>query len=387
MYSCSCCSYGFSLWLFGSIPPSCRGKFCFFGDNYSLLIPGKIFTANWLKLGVVPLWNPYVMSGVSWVGDISQSMSYPTTLLFMVFQPGMALTFTVVLHLLIAMVGMYLLAYALTKNTLSSLFASVLWGLSTQLTGNINNLATLQTLPWAPLVIVSGINITKGRKWFWTFIGSVCLQILAGYPQYVMYTLIGAFAFSIFNNVVSKEKLSKLIFAWFSAGIIIFLLTAPITLPFIQSLKESTRTQQNAKQAAVGSARPSDVVKVLIPYFFDNASKGIKWGPSWNGLPNMMFYLTWIGIIFCFLPFTQKSNVKKQACFLVVFSIVFLLLSLGENLPYYSVVQEVVPLFKAARGPSLAMFLTNISLILLSSVGLSFYLRKKNALLETFSHT
>ena len=60
--------------------PFLFGKTLVFGDNYSLMVPGKIFTAQWLKQGVLPLWNPHIFSGLPWIADINQSVLYPSTL-------------------------------------------------------------------------------------------------------------------------------------------------------------------------------------------------------------------------------------------------------------------------------------------------------------------
>ncbi len=99
------------------------GRTLFFGDNFSLLVPGKLFTAQWLSQGTIPLWNPYIFSGISWIGDISQSIFYPSTLLFWALPAGSALTWTVIFQLGIALMGMYGLAYTWTKHQWASVAA------------------------------------------------------------------------------------------------------------------------------------------------------------------------------------------------------------------------------------------------------------------------
>jgi hypothetical protein len=71
-----------------------------FGDNYSLQVPGKIFTGYWLKEGVIPWWNPTIFAGIPWTQEMSQSVFYPSTLLFTFLHPGIALNITAALHLL-----------------------------------------------------------------------------------------------------------------------------------------------------------------------------------------------------------------------------------------------------------------------------------------------
>jgi len=125
--------------------PFFLGKTLFFGDNYSLLVPGRIFTASWLREGILPLWNPYLFAGISWVGDINQSIIYPTTLIFLIFKAAGALNLTILIHIFITFLGMFCLTKVWTKNTWTAIIAGVMWMFSTQVTGSINNLATLHS--------------------------------------------------------------------------------------------------------------------------------------------------------------------------------------------------------------------------------------------------
>ncbi len=59
------------------------GKTIYFGDNYYLMLPQKIFLVEQLKQGVVPFWNPYNFSGVPFLADINHAPFYPSTLLFL----------------------------------------------------------------------------------------------------------------------------------------------------------------------------------------------------------------------------------------------------------------------------------------------------------------
>lgn len=369
----------FLLWLCISIvrffPSFLFGKTLFFGDNYSLLIPGKIFTAQWLKHGILPLWNPTILSGISWIGDISQSILYPSTLLFIIFHPGIALTLTIAIHLLIAMVGMYLLSLQFVKNTHAALFASILWTLSTQMTGNMNNLATIQSLAWAPLVMVSALMMLRNRKWSVAFILSASLQIYAGYPQYAFFTVLCSGIFAAFFMIKEKHAWIDGMKKYALTFALILLLTAPVLLPFIETLRGSTRMQQNTAQALTGSADPINIAKVFVPYLFDKPSDGIKWGPSWNGFPNVMFYVTWIGLVFAGIAVVGAKE-RKTTLFLCVVGGIFFLSSMGEYFPLYTKMLAAFPLSKLMRSSSQIMFITNITFILLSSMGFEYVMKK-----------
>ena len=85
--------------------PLFAGRTLFWGDNFSLMMPGKIFSAHWLRQGILPLWNPYYFSGLPWLADINESLLYPNTLLFALFNPSIALNLTILSHVALALLA------------------------------------------------------------------------------------------------------------------------------------------------------------------------------------------------------------------------------------------------------------------------------------------
>ena len=152
--------------------PFLLGRTIYFGDNYSLLVPGKIFTASCIRSGVIPFWNLTLLAGIPWISDVSQSVLYPSTLLFMFLEPAVALNLTVILHLLISFAGMYFLSKRFDLSKYNSVIAGLMWIFSTQVTASMNNLATLQSIVWFPWIICVGMNLRLGRKYSYCFKGT-----------------------------------------------------------------------------------------------------------------------------------------------------------------------------------------------------------------------
>ena len=117
-------------------------------DNYSLMMPIKLFQARWIRQGIIPLWNPLLFSGISLIGDINQSLFYPSTLLFVLFKPALALNLTLLIHLFITGLGMFHLAKQFVKKGRWAVLAGILWMLSAQVTNSLNNLSILQSPLW-----------------------------------------------------------------------------------------------------------------------------------------------------------------------------------------------------------------------------------------------
>lgn len=395
--------------------PFLLGKTLIFGDNYSLMIPGKIFTAEWLKQGVLPLWNPYIFSGMPWMADINQSVFYPSTLLFMVFSPVVAFNLLLVSHSFIAFTGMYFLAKKWVKDHWLALLAGVLWMFSARVTESLNNISILQSLVWLPLLSYFGLRLVKESKVRIWFAVVVMLQFLGGYPQHVIYGIglavvlsgFDCFVKSYVNDSIKNQQRSQSIFssilnifsrenrqiitrwlkAWVVTAALVFGLSAVAWVPFVDMLGQSTRMEQTAEQALVGSLNPAMMIKFILPYFFDNPSSGMKWGPAWTGESNVGIYVTWLGWVVIGLSlFVGKNNKKiadvknskslkkdqalflekwsKEKIFFTVVTISTLVFSLGQYLPGFSFIQKIFPFFRIARYPSMVMIATNIVVIL-----------------------
>jgi hypothetical protein len=342
-------------------PAILEGKVTVFGDNYSLQVPGKIFTAYWLKQGIIPWWNPTIFAGIPWGHEISQSFFYPSTLLFIYLDPGPALNWSIALHLLFTFFGMFVLTKKWVKNDFASLFGAILWTFSTQVTGSSNNLVTIQAIAWFPWLAYWGLRLFESSRNVLIFSLFVLGQFLAGYPQHVVYAI---FLAVVLSGIHNWKRLSflKWLLLWTLTGIITVGITAVAWLPFLEVFLQSTRTIQTTEQAAVGSLHPLMLMKMILPYFFDNPAAGIKWGPAWSGFPNVVFYFTWVGIILLARSLRQKNNIS-----LFIFSFATLIFAMGEHFFLFSFIQEILPFFKVSRGPSIIMVCTNITLAIIAA--------------------
>jgi len=355
--------------------PFLQGKTLIFGDNYSLMIPGKLFTAHWLKQGILPLWNPNIFAGLPWIGDVNQSVLYPTSVLFMFFHPAVALNLSIVCHLVIAFIGMYLLLKQVKLSHYLSLLGAMLWMLSTQVAGSIHNLSTIQSIVWFPVIMFFGLSIAKNWRYKVFYALAVTAQFAGGYPQHVIYSILASVIFNLifqdFSSQKTKDRLQfwkNWIINWLMTAFLVLSLSAVIWLPFVELLLQSTRMEQTATQATTGSLNPLMLIKAIVPYFFDKQTAGFKWGPTWSGQPNVLFYFTWFGLIALLAPITKNSwNHRNKIINLSLWLVIFLtlLFALGSYLPGFAWLQVAMPFFRIGRYPSMTLVITTLALIVL----------------------
>ncbi|MEX0895840.1 MAG: hypothetical protein WDZ94_02780 [Patescibacteria group bacterium] len=345
----------------------------FFGDNFSLMVPGKIFTAQWLLQGILPLWNPYIFSGLPWIGDINQSVLYPSTLLFMFFSPAVALNILIVVHYLLTAVGMFFLSKLFLKQIWQQYLAAFFWMLSTQIAGSTHNFSTLQSLTWLPWIAWLGWHILDHRTARLLFAMVVLLQFLGGYPQHVLLSIGYAVLISGWR-LQKKKQFLRWMGSWTETAIYTLIISAVAWIPFVQLLWQSTRMDQSLEQAQVGSLHPAMLIKPLAPYFFDSAVAGMKWGPAWSGQPNVVFVVTLLGITGVALSFLFWKKWDRWMWLFASSTIVAIVFSLGEYLPGYDLIQKAVPLLRIGRYPSMLLILASVSVIFWSIRSLE-YLR------------
>ncbi len=267
------------------------GNMFSFGDNVSLQVPVKMYSAYWLRQGIIPWWNPTIFAGIPWAEDISQFVFYPTQLFFLLFDPSHALNITIASHLFFTGIGMYFVAKNILPNSRQAALAMIMWTFSPQLTYSINNIVTLQSIAWFPWVVLGSLNLTK-KKWGRIIFGLLILaQFMAGYPQHVLYSIMTTVLLDVCLTIKHKNfQMRAWMLNWMKSGLIVLGITALAWLPFVRVLSESTRSIQNSTQAMVGSLNPMMLPKIILPYLFDLPSAGFRWGPAFAGFPHALFY-------------------------------------------------------------------------------------------------
>ena len=344
-------------------PMLVEGKVSVFGDNYSLMVPGKILIAQNFKEGRIPLWNPYIFSGLSLVGDVNQSIFYFTSFIFSCFTPDVAINFSVIIHVILIMLGTYFLLKYLIKDERAALLGAALIGLSTQVSGSINNLSTLQSVVWFPWIALFGLKLHQNFKAVFVYGLLILVHFLAGYPQHVVY----AIGFSVLLSAFYQWR--KISFwpwlkTWLLTAVLAICFSAVVWLPFAQTLSDSTRLAQSLEQAQVGSLKPGMMIKMFFPYFFDKQNVGIKWGPSWSGQPNVLFYVGNFALLLLAVVMIDKKQRKKEDWFYFLFVLLSVIFSLGEFLPGFELIQKLIPLFRFGRYPSMVLIVTNLAMVM-----------------------
>ena len=128
------------------------------GDLVSFLWPTYTFAARSLRSGVLPLWNPYLYSGMPFAADNQSGLFYPVNLLVFLLVPN--LTYFVmelmsVSHVWWAGVGMYILLRTMNTRRVPAFAGALAWMFSDVFVIHFGNYNLIAVAAWLPLIFAT----------------------------------------------------------------------------------------------------------------------------------------------------------------------------------------------------------------------------------------
>jgi len=94
-------------------------------DTLTYFLPLYEATAERLANGVLPIWNPYQLAGIPWLGTVQAGVFYPGHLLYLVLPLNLAFLASNLLHLLLVAVATALFVRRLGLGAAAAFLAAV----------------------------------------------------------------------------------------------------------------------------------------------------------------------------------------------------------------------------------------------------------------------
>lgn len=335
------------------------------------------FMKSYLKYallhGFIPWWNPYTFSGMPFVENPqNSSILYLPNLLFVFLPLTTAFTWYLFLHILLAMIGMYMLV-RLFAGRVASFAAACAFGLSGYFMARIyvGHVDMVAASAWAPLVM----------RYFWqamvrqnskkiiraSFV--YALQIMAGYPTVALFM---AEFLGITAVVVSVGKRSpKPLFAVFIAGAIGVALAAFQVLPNQVNMRLSTRSFTLPYDwTTIGAYEPWNMKELLIPSYVTDRT-----GPV-LGYPERAAYIGFLSaVIIITVSITAiLGRYRRLEIWVFMLPLVFgIWVSAAQYAPVdiFHVLWKYIPMYGQLRLPPRHMFFTVVAGSVLTGIGLN----------------
>lgn len=399
----------------------------FWGTPILQYIPWRILAWEQIKTGVLPLWNPLSGMGAPLLANYQLGLFYPPNWIYLLSvawggMPALAWSqgLVIVIHLIIAALGMVRIAKLLKLGVLAQTVAGLAFSLSGYLVMRASFLSMNATLAWLPWICAGVIEIyisTGKARAFLRLTLLICMQLLAGHAQVTWYSFLLAVVWLIFligwgdksiigplpnpltnhSDIKQHRKEQLLICMWFCLAYgTAFLLSAIQLIPTLEYLLQSQRaTQVDYEYAMTYSFWPWRLLTLLAPELFGDPATGDYWGYG-----NYWEDAVYVGLLPFFLAFTiivkngaawfrwqkntllanRQASVNNLVFFLTMLILFSFGLALGKNLPFYPWLYQNIPGFDMFQAPTRFTIIAVFSMSILAGMGVDAWMagKKKN---------
>jgi hypothetical protein len=160
-----------------------------FRDQGDFFFPLKLYTADRILRGELPLWNPLSGGGEPWLANLQSGVFYPPGLLFLLPSVALAAGLYLLFHFAVAAFGMraFLRGEAVSESAaLAGSAAFAASGFTASLSCYWNHFGAFAFLPAIAALARSGLRTRAARL---AFAGLLALQALSGSPEISAATL------------------------------------------------------------------------------------------------------------------------------------------------------------------------------------------------------
>lgn len=380
------------------------------GDLVSFLWPTYTFAARSLRSGVLPLWNPYLYSGMPFAADNQAGLFYPVNLLVFLLVPNLTY-FTMelmsVLHVWWAGVGMYILLRSMNARRVAAFASALAWMFSDVFVIHFGNYNLIAVVAWLPLIFATfrkalippapfSRETGEGRVRCALASGALWgMAALAGHIQVTLFTglWLGGYAlFAAFFPRPTRERdkgrrsTPALLASWRVNNLILFIITGLIAFAFAALMfipgydmtRYTGRAGLDYEDAARYSLPPAGLLGLIVPGLWGRgAGAWAPWPRVEIGYAGVLtLALAVVGVA---LKRTLRGERPGERAFFGLAAILAFLLAFGGYAALHGWLYRFVPSLSQLRAPARAVMLADFALAILAGLGL-------DALLSPVAH-
>lgn len=348
-------------------------------------IPLRQVASESIKHLSIPFWEPNIGQGFPLLDEGQIGFFYiPNLIIFGLFPFWIAFNLGYIFSFLLAAFGTYLLARSVSLGRAASYLAAITYAFSPILILRLHHYNLIQTAAIFPLLLWSVNSFFNSKKIVYLSIFSLILsqQILAGFQQITLYSLVGASLFFIYKTLANfKKNLQKFqVFSIFAVAVLFSILASSVQInSTITLIQNSSRLQSEnpAKLLSDFPYNPKNLLTIFNPFILGSANNATYprwqpgvWGIFWEN--NTYFGIVQVVLIATLVFFAfAKTKTKKTKqniaffCFLAIFGILLSLSKFGPLHPIFS-----IPPISFFRVPSRFLIFTFISAAILAAYSL-----------------
>ncbi|MGH9904741.1 MAG: hypothetical protein ACRD8U_04045, partial [Pyrinomonadaceae bacterium] len=342
-------------------------------DGILFNVPLRIAAANIVRDGNLPLWNPYIFSGMPLHGAAQGGLLFPLNWFFLFFDAPTATSLMALSTYMLAALGAYLYALRSGSTVTGAVITSLVWQWCGFMIGQFSHVNIVQTaalLPWL-LWSIDGYGVRGDRRWGLVIAVVVMFQALTGHQQTLVYSLLLAAAYAIVMWRASEPKRNAYLWSLALLGAGIFLAAVQI-LPTYELKRNSLRSRASFDYVTAFSLPPRFLLTFFAPYL-TGGGDGRLFRVNYFGAPfygEFIGYVGLVALILATLAIVLKRDARTRFWAAVV--VIAFVLALGRHWPskLYGIVYYV-PILNLFRVPARHMMEVDLALSVLAGRGMT----------------
>lgn len=316
--------------------PAVAGRITLAPDDGLLFnVPLRVAAAQITLSGSLPLWNPYIFSGMPLFASAQGGLLFPLNWFYLIFNTNAATNLMVVSTYVVAGLGAYLFARRIGSSITGSLVTALAWqfgGFTVAQLAHINVAQVAAVLPWV-FWSLEAYARGGGRKWGVLTAVFVALQAFVGHQQTLFYSLELVAAYAVVMALTDKEARSRylLSLAFVAAGM---LLAAVQILPTFELLRNSLRADATYEFFTSFSLPRRGALTFFAPYVMGGGDGRLFRAP-YVGPPfyaEMVGYVGALGLMLALAALLVRRDVRNL--FWACAAAVAFILALGGYAPF-----------------------------------------------------
>ena len=334
----------------------------------------RVVVANMIRSGYVPLWNPYMFSGMPLFGAAQAGVLFPLNWFYLIFSSPVATNLMMLSTYMLAALGAYLYARRSGASIAGAAATSLVWQWSAFMIAKVGQTNVVQTaalLPWV-LWAVDRYGMTGKRSHGVLLALIVAAQIFAGHQQTFAYSFLVAAAYAIVMARAStgRERRSYLESLVLLVGGV--MIAAVQILPTTELLRNSLRATASYDFFSSFSMPPRFVLTFFAPFIMGGGDGHLFRAP-YIGPAFVGEYIAYVGaatIMLALVALLLKPDRRTKFWAAVV--VVCLALAIGRFLPLnlYRLVYYI-PVLNLFRVPARHLMEVEFALAVLAGRGLT----------------
>ncbi|MBN1526115.1 MAG: YfhO family protein [Candidatus Omnitrophica bacterium] len=323
-------------------------------DPVLYMYPIKFVTIQFMKQGIMPLWNPYIMCGTPLWGNNFATPLNPLNIVFFLFSFVKAWGIFLMCQFAVAGIGMYFYSRQIGSGRPGALVAALAYMLNMTFVIQFQTLSYLGVFSWLPLALLL-IEKALARKSvsaaFWCGL-SFALFFWSGQIQLAVYASAMALVYLVFRSIQSAVSDRKGSGRYATIALIIITVAVLYALPelIVQKINiaNSTRT---AGRYGLSLLYPQMLISYISPFFYGIQYDGwdLGFGTYIFNRGFMRLSPPYVGIITLFLAAVGfLARKRHDRFFYLFFSGGILIALMSFALPFvYKPVIKLMPYFQS----------------------------------------